>query len=88
MTNSKGSPVVVGDEGTQRSHAAVVVVPDGRGEGEQSLEDPGDHACRGVSAVSFEVELAFQGVVDRLDELMQRLEEPADPSDSSRHRDC
>jgi hypothetical protein len=61
--------VVLSDEGTQRSHAAVVVVPDGRGEGEQALQHPGDHAGRDVPAVCFEVELSLQGVVDRLDEL-------------------
>jgi hypothetical protein len=45
MTNSKGSPVVVDNEGTQGGHAAVVVVPDGGGEGEQALKDSGDHAA-------------------------------------------
>jgi len=31
---------------------------------------------RGVAAVSFEVELAFEGVVNRFDDLAQRPEEP------------
>jgi hypothetical protein len=29
-----------------------------------------------VAAVAFQVELAFEGVVDRFDDLAQRLEEP------------
>ena len=67
--------MVVGD---QRAHdwlAGSVVVPDGGGEGQDALDDPGDHAGRGVAAVAFEVELAFEGVVDRFDDLAQRLEE-------------
>ena len=39
MSNSKGSPVVVGDEGTQALLAGLVVVPDGGGEREQTLQD-------------------------------------------------
>jgi len=54
----------------------VVVVPDGGGEGEDALPDPGDDACFGASAVLFEVELAFEGVVDRFDDLAQRFEVP------------
>jgi hypothetical protein len=33
------------------------------------LGDAGAHACRGASAVLFEAELAFEGLVDRLDTL-------------------
>jgi hypothetical protein len=54
--------VVVGD---QRSHdrlGGVVVVPDGGGQGEDALQDAGDYPCRGVPAVAFQVELAFEGV--------------------------
>ncbi|MGA2758666.1 MAG: hypothetical protein ABSF58_15100 [Solirubrobacteraceae bacterium] len=46
-----------------------MVLPDGRGEGEQALQHPGDRAGRGVPAVCFEVDLSLPGVVDRLDEL-------------------
>ena len=53
-----------------------VVVPDGGGEGEEALRDAGDDAGGGATAVAFEVELAFEGVVDRLDDLPQRFEEP------------
>jgi hypothetical protein len=42
----------------------VVVVPDCGGEGEDALEDADDDAVGGVAAVLFEVELAFEGVVD------------------------
>jgi hypothetical protein len=54
----------------------VVVVPDRGGEGEDALQDSGHDAGWGVAAVAFEVELAFEGVVDGLDDLAQRLEEP------------
>ena len=38
----------------------MVVLPDGRGEGEQALQHPGDRAGRGVPAVCFEVDLSLQ----------------------------
>src|SRR5947209_979312 len=76
MTNSKGSLVVVGGEGPQDWLAGVVVVPDGGGEGEESLEDAGDDASWGLTAVSFEVELALKRVVDGLDDLTERFEDP------------
>src|SRR6266542_2127524 len=76
MNDSKGSAVVVCDQGAEDGLAGVVVVPDGGGEGEEALKDAGDDAVVGASAVSFEIELAFQGVVDGLDELAQRFEEP------------
>ena len=44
--------------------AGVVVVPDGGGEGEESLHDAGEDALLAVSGVAFEAELAFQRVVD------------------------
>jgi hypothetical protein len=49
-------------------------VPDRRGQGEQALGDAGADAVDAASAVQFEVELAFEDVVDRLDELADRLE--------------
>ena len=53
---------------------AVVVVPDRGGEGEESLEDPHGDALGAVAAVLFEAELAFEGVVDRFDDLTQRAQ--------------
>jgi hypothetical protein len=44
-------------------------VPDGGGEREHALCDACAHAGDGPTAVVFEVELAFEGVVDRLDDL-------------------
>src|SRR5437667_72786 len=75
MINSKGS-VVVGDERAEAGLVGEVVVPDGGGEGEQALQHAGGHAGVGTSAVLFEVELAFEGVVDRFDQLAQRFEQP------------
>ena len=43
--------------------------------GEQSLADADDDPGGGMSAVLFEVELAFEGVVDGLDGLPERFEE-------------
>src|SRR5260370_9762932 len=76
MNDSKGSAVIVGDQGSHDGLARVVVVPDGGGQGEDALQDASENAERGVPAMAFEVELAFEGVVDRLDDLPQRLEEP------------
>src|SRR5664280_1068290 len=76
MTNSKGSSVVIGDERAQDGLLAVMVVPDGSSESKQSLQHPGHDALGSVSSVSFQVELAFQGFVDRLDELPEGLQEP------------
>jgi hypothetical protein len=63
--------VVVGGEGSQCELVGVVVV-NGGGEG----EDADDDTVMGSGAVAFEVELAFEGVVDRLDDLAERFEEP------------
>src|SRR5664280_190940 len=76
MTNSKGSSVVIGDERAQDGLLAVMVVPDGSSESKQSLQHPGHDALGSVSSVSFQVELAFQGFVDRLDELRGGLQDP------------
>src|SRR6266545_5312519 len=74
MNDSKGS-VVVGGQGSFDRGADLVVVPDGGGEGKDALPDAHDDACWGVPAVGFEVELAFEGVVDRFDDLAQGFEE-------------
>src|SRR5664280_2024293 len=76
MTNSKGSSVIVGNERSEDGLSAVVVVPDGGGQGEQSLQDSGHHTLGGVTSVSFQVELAFQGLVHRFDQLAEGLQEP------------
>jgi len=57
--------------------AGAVVVPDRCGHGQQALQDADQDAAWGVSAVLFEIELAFEGVKDRLDALAQWFEEPA-----------
>src|SRR6266849_1885275 len=75
MINSKGS-VVVGDQRPFDGLAGVVVVPDGGGQYQDALQDADQDAGRGVAAVAFEVELPLECVVDRLDDLAERLEEP------------
>jgi hypothetical protein len=67
--------VVVGDQGSADVVAELVVLPDGCGEGQDALGDTGTDAGDGAAAVAFEVELALEGVVDRFDDLAQRLEE-------------
>src|SRR5579863_633019 len=74
MINAKGS-VVVGDERANRVLAKMAVVPDRSGEGEQALKDTGDDASPGAAAMALQVELALQGVVHRLDDLAERLQE-------------
>src|SRR6266511_1898913 len=74
MINCKRS-VAVGDPGSLDRLPDAVVVPDRGGEGEDALEHADEHAGRGMAAVAFEVELALKGLVDRLDDLPQRLEE-------------
>src|SRR5438874_10132825 len=75
MNDSKGSAVVVGDQGPQCGLPGLGVVPDDRGESGEALEDPGEDALIGPPTVAFQVELALQGVVHRFDELAQRLQE-------------
>jgi hypothetical protein len=67
--------VVVGDQRPRYRLADAVVVPDHRGQRQDPLEHAHHHACRGVPAVAFEIELAFEGLVDRLDDLPQGLEQ-------------
>jgi hypothetical protein len=50
-------------------------VPDRCGQGEDALGDAGADAGDGAATVCFEVELAFEGVVDRFDDLAERFEE-------------
>src|SRR6266545_1154944 len=76
MIDSKGSLVVVGEQGPGGRLAGVVVVPDRRGQREDALQHPHGHSCRGVAAVAFQVQLALEGLVDRLDDLPQRAEQP------------
>ena len=57
--------MLVGDERAHDWLAGVIVVSHGGGQGQDALDDPGGHAAGGVPAVAFEVELAFESVVDR-----------------------
>jgi hypothetical protein len=75
MIDSKGS-VIVGDQGSKGGLAGVVVVPDRGRKGEDALQDPNPHATRGVTAMALQVELAFERLVHRLDQLPQRPEQP------------
>src|SRR4029450_12695715 len=76
-SDSKGSVVVVGDQGPDGRLAGVVVVPDCCGQGEQPLQDPNADAVDGATTMAFQVQLALEGVVDGLDELTKRLEQGA-----------
>ena len=67
--------MVVGDQGPQGRLAGVVVVPDRGGQGQDALQDPHGDPARGAAAVAFQVELALEGGVDRLDQLPQRAEQ-------------
>src|SRR5579863_3927833 len=61
--------VVVADQRPLDGCTGGPVVPDAYGHGQQPLGDPGVQALGGAAAVSFEVELALEGVVDRFDPL-------------------
>ena len=67
--------VVVGDERPGDGLTGLVVVPDGGGHGQDALGDAGGDAFEGPAAVGFEVELVFEGVVDRFDQLADGLEQ-------------
>jgi hypothetical protein len=58
--------VVIGDQGSFAVGIGGQVVPDAGGHGQQSLSDPGIQALGGAATVPFQVELALEGVVDRL----------------------
>ncbi len=68
--------MVIGHQGAFDGLAGAVVVPDHGRQGEDALQDPGGHSGGGLAAVAFQVELAFEGVVDRFDDLAQRFQEP------------
>src|SRR5437763_10081807 len=61
--------VVIGGQRPLGGFAAGPVVPDAGSHGQQPLGDAGIDALGGAAAVAFEVELALEGVVDRLDPL-------------------
>src|SRR5262245_42577800 len=67
--------MIVGDQRPVGLGCGFVVEPDGGGQGQDALQDADDHARYGAAAVAFEVELGFEGLVDRLNDLPQRLEE-------------
>lgn len=50
-------------------------MPDRGSQGQDALGDADTDAVGGTRGVTFEVELVFEGVEDRLDDLAQRLEE-------------
>src|SRR5262245_33512607 len=66
--------VVVGDQRPLDGFASGPVVPDADGHGQQPLGDAGVEALGGAAAVAFQVQLSFEGVVDRFDP----LPDPAD----------
>ena len=68
--------MVVGDQRPGDRLPGLVVVPDGGGHRQDALGDPDGHSLEGPSAVGFEVKLAFEGVVDRFDQLADRFEQP------------
>src|SRR5215216_7233708 len=74
MIDSRGS-VVVGGQGSHDRLSGTPVVPDRGGQGEHALQDPYDNTGHGASAMLFEVELAFEGFVDRLDALPHRTQQ-------------
>jgi hypothetical protein len=49
-------------------------VPDAGGHGQQTLRNSGVHAVRSTPAVSFQVELSLEGLVDRFDPLADATE--------------
>ena len=67
--------VVIGDQRPGDWGAGLVVVPDGCGHGQDALRDPDRYSLEGPPGVGFEDGLAFEGVVDRLDQLADGLEQ-------------
>jgi hypothetical protein len=67
--------MVVGDQRPGDRGAGLVVVPDRGGHGQDALGDADGDSLEGAAAVGFQVELAFEGVVDRFDELADGLEQ-------------
>src|SRR5215471_18861461 len=74
MSDSLWGSAVVGDQASLGRCSDHPVVPDGSGHGQQPLGDADVDAGGGAAAVAFEIELALEGVVDRLDP----LPDPAD----------
>src|SRR6266550_1539080 len=68
--------VVVRDKRADDRCAGGPVVPDAHGHGQQPLGDTGEYALGCAAAVAFEVELALEGVVDRLDPLPDPADRP------------
>ena len=68
--------MVIGDQRSRSRLSGLVVVPDHGGEGQDALQDPDCDPDTGAATMAFQVQLAFEGLVDRLDELPQRLEQP------------
>ena len=67
--------MVVSDQRPGDRCAGFVVVPDRGGHGQDALGDPDGDSLESAAAVGLEVELAFEGVVDRFDELADGLEQ-------------
>ena len=69
--------VVICDEGACWAWSlGGFVVPDDGGEGEYRLEDRCHNTRFGASAVTFEIELALEGLEDRFGDLVEGSEEP------------
>lgn len=64
---------VVRDQRSGGRGSGLAVVPDRCGHREDALGDPDGDALEGPAAVSFQGELAFEGVVDGFDELADLL---------------
>jgi len=67
--------VVVGDERAQRCLSAVAVVPDGRRECEESLQNASGDPTWGSASMAFQIELGLERGVDRFDELTEGFEQ-------------
>src|SRR4029450_6974653 len=61
--------VVVGDQGALVGGGGLPVPPERRGQSEQALRDPDNHAGQGAAAVAFQPKLVFEGVEGALDPL-------------------
>ena len=59
--------MVVGDERSLDVLAGLVVVPDGRGQGAETVQDAGENPVFGMPAVSFQVKLRFERLRTRTD---------------------
>jgi hypothetical protein len=61
--------MIVGGQRSYDGLTGVLVVPDGCGQCENPLEHADDHAAGGSTVVTLKVELSFEGLVDRFDDL-------------------